>query len=309
MASSATEWAWRESRASNGSLIVLLAIADEIDAKGNCIMSTTELAQKTRLSDRAVRNAVGDLTRAGDLVALSGGSGRGNRTAYAMPGNLADTATFEPETRQDLPPFNPAESATFSGGSPEEPQVSAISAKSATFAISDDLDLDSVVSGRRSKPSTSEPARDDVERLCQHLAERVIANGSRKPVIGKKWRDAARLLMDNDGISEERIHLAIDWSQQDDFWHKVVLSMPTLRKQFDKLRLAALAEQRKKSQLQRNGHQPTNDDYEALLNNWARPLDAMETGNDPRGNDRPGEVHRPRLPAAEDATGDGDRLV
>jgi hypothetical protein len=31
MAGSATEWAWQQSRAKNGSLIVLLAIADEID--------------------------------------------------------------------------------------------------------------------------------------------------------------------------------------------------------------------------------------------------------------------------------------
>jgi hypothetical protein len=86
---------------------------------------------------------------------------------------------------------------------------------------------------------TAPPPRDDVERVCTHLADRVEANGSKRPTIGKKWRDAARLLMDADGRTEEQVHKAIDWCQEDEFWRGNVLSMPTLRKQFDQLRLAA----------------------------------------------------------------------
>jgi hypothetical protein len=83
--------------------------------------------------------------------------------------------------------------------------------------------------------------RDDVEQLCSHLADRVEANGSLRPTIGKKWRDAARLMIDSDGRTEAQIHRAIDWCQDDEFWRANVMSMPKLRKQYDTLRLRAQA--------------------------------------------------------------------
>lgn len=87
--------------------------------------------------------------------------------------------------------------------------------------------------------TTRTPPRPDVERLCEHLAERIKANGSRKPNITKAWRESARLLIDRDKRTEDEIHRAIDWCQNDDFWKANVLSMPTLRRQYDRLRLAA----------------------------------------------------------------------
>jgi hypothetical protein len=90
-----------------------------------------------------------------------------------------------------------------------------------------------------SSSETAPPPRDDVERVCAHLADRVEENGSKRPNITQAWRDAARLLMDKDGRTEEQVTKAIDWCQGDEFWRSNVLSMPTLRKQFDRLRLAA----------------------------------------------------------------------
>ena len=52
----------------------------------------------------------------------------------------------------------------------------------------------------------------------------------------------------------------------------------------------------------RNSHQPTHDEFEALRENWARPLDALdaqEAGNDPRRNGGASQVHLRGLPAAE----------
>jgi hypothetical protein len=83
-----------------------------------------------------------------------------------------------------------------------------------------------------------------VERLCVHLAERVEANGSKRPTISKEWRDAARLMIDKDQRTEEQIHTAIDWCQDDEFWHANVLSMPSLRKRYDQLRLKARQQKR-----------------------------------------------------------------
>lgn len=81
--------------------------------------------------------------------------------------------------------------------------------------------------------------RPDVDRLCQHLADRIAANGSRRPAIGKAWLDAARLMLDLDQRTEAQVHAAIDWCQADEFWRANVLSMAALRKQYDRLRLAA----------------------------------------------------------------------
>lgn len=82
-------------------------------------------------------------------------------------------------------------------------------------------------------------ARDDVERVCEHLADRIEANGSSRPTIGATWRTAARLLIDRDHRTEAQVHAAIDWCQADPFWRANVLSMPTLREKYDQLRLAA----------------------------------------------------------------------
>jgi hypothetical protein len=81
--------------------------------------------------------------------------------------------------------------------------------------------------------------RDDAMRLCVHLAERVEANGSGRPEIGKKWLDAARLLIDTDKRTEEQIHRAIDWCQDSEWWRPHILSMPRLREKYNTLRLQA----------------------------------------------------------------------
>jgi hypothetical protein len=148
-----------------------------------------------------------------------------------------------------------------------------------------------------------------VDRLCQQLADRIVANGSRRPNITKRWKDAARLLIDKDGMTEQQVSACIDWCQKNEFWHQHILSMEKLRQQYDKLRLAAKAERDKQARQSANGHQPSREELDQLRENWARPLDAMEAGNDPRGNDRPDRLHHRRLPAAEDRPGNGSPLV
>lgn len=85
----------------------------------------------------------------------------------------------------------------------------------------------------------AETPRDDVERICIHLADRIEANGAKRPTIGKSWRDAARLMLDRDGRTEAEVHGAIDWCQSDEFWRANVLSLPKLREKYDQLRLQA----------------------------------------------------------------------
>jgi len=85
----------------------------------------------------------------------------------------------------------------------------------------------------------AKPARADVERLCAHLADRIEANGSKRPAITKRWRDSARLMLDRDGRTEQQVTTAIDWCQDSEFWRSNILSMPKLREKYDQLRLQA----------------------------------------------------------------------
>lgn len=90
------------------------------------------------------------------------------------------------------------------------------------------------------KPPKANANRPDVDRLCEHLADRIEANGSLRPTIIDDWRTEARLLLDKDKRTEEQVHKAIDWCQNDPFWRGNILSMPTLREKYDTLRLHAM---------------------------------------------------------------------
>lgn len=92
--------------------------------------------------------------------------------------------------------------------------------------------------GQADDPPDPEP-RVDVDHVCRHLADRIEANGSKRPTITRRWREAARLMIDRDERTAEQIVKAIDWCQDDEFWRANILSMPTLREKFDQLRLAA----------------------------------------------------------------------
>lgn len=80
--------------------------------------------------------------------------------------------------------------------------------------------------------------RHEVEEICQHLVDALATNGVNR-TITTKWRQAARLMLDKDGRTEEEIHGAIDWCQRDEFWRANILSLPTLREKYDTLRLQA----------------------------------------------------------------------
>lgn len=83
---------------------------------------------------------------------------------------------------------------------------------------------------------TDRPA---IDELCRHLANRIEANGAKRPTITTKWHDATRLMLDRDGRTETSIRAAIDWSQSHEFWRANILSMPKLREKYDQLSLQA----------------------------------------------------------------------
>lgn len=97
--------------------------------------------------------------------------------------------------------------------------------------------------------------RDDVTRICEHLAAAVAENGSKRPTISKAWRDEVRRMLDIDKRSELEVIKAIDWCQRGDseratFWRSNVMSPQKLRAKFDVMRLQAAQENNGKQQQQ-----------------------------------------------------------
>ncbi|AOE43777.1 helix-turn-helix DNA-binding domain protein [Gordonia phage SpeedDemon] len=128
-------------------------------------------------------------------------------------------------TREDSLPGT-GEQGNRGTGEQKSPSPPPSSESSPTPAESKEIELRGV-----------EEDRPDVERVCGHLAQRMLDNGTRKPAITKSWRDEARRLLDNDKIPESDIHAVIDWCQNDSFWKSNILSVPKLRKKFDTLKL------------------------------------------------------------------------
>lgn len=124
------------------------------------------------------------------------------------------------------------------------------------------------------KPKRVEPIREDVERICEHLAQRVIENGSLATVTDT-WRREARLLLDKPRpipVTVEKVIALIDWCQDSEFWAPNIRCMKTFRKQYDGLRLRALNEYKQgrlNGGLKSNGHQPyTNPADQSEYDEW-----------------------------------------
>jgi hypothetical protein len=81
-----------------------------------------------------------------------------------------------------------------------------------------------------------EVPRPDVEELCEFM-QLMVAERAKKPEITKAWRDEARLLLDRDKRPFREALDVMTWAANDSFWRSNVLSIPTFRKQYDRLKL------------------------------------------------------------------------
>ena len=119
-------------------------------------------------------------------------------------------------------------------------------------------------------PEPDDPARPDVEAVCDHMADSVAARTGRRPRITKRWRDAARLMIDRDQRSTNQIHAAIDWVAQSDFWAANILGVPKLREKWDTIYLQA-----KREKQPRATHMTRAEEYRARQRAKAEEIDAM----------------------------------
>lgn len=228
---------WSYSQAKGIDRLVLLAIADHASDDGsNAWPSIATLARKTGVSGRTVQRSIQRLVEMGELSYKSP-NGKTHQFRVLIKG-VTDSHPRQSVTPDTVPPptdSHPRQAVTPDTVSPEGWQP----VTPGGDAVSPEPSLEPTTEPSI-EPSSSAAARADVERICTHLADRIVANGSKRPTITKTgWLDPARLLIDLDDRTEEQVHKAIDWSQQDEFWRSNILSVKKLRAQYDQLRLAA----------------------------------------------------------------------
>ncbi|MEU1736497.1 hypothetical protein [Streptosporangium sp. NPDC020145] len=153
------------------------------------------------------------------------------RTKKAKQRTRKESAGEDPQVEGQMSPGDTqGESPGESHGSPAPPIPSPIPSEEVLRTSS---------SSATESHDGGDEVRADVERICAYLADRIEANGSKRPSVTRRWRDAARLLLDKDGRTVDQVIACIDWCQADEFWRGNVLSMPKLRERYDQLRLAA----------------------------------------------------------------------
>jgi hypothetical protein len=239
MSVEAITWAFATEQPTLGTRLVLLALADHAGRRGDdekmvAWPSVATLARKARLSERATQYALRRLEEYG-LVGVAGHSPKG---------------TVIYELRVGVQNLHPAESAPpgVKLAAPEpsvEPSIEEGSIEPPSSAPLDDVVKESLrptsSNGNGTPPpshaATPSPGPGPVA-LCRRLAELMLANDPKAKVEpeSKRWLDAARLLVDSDGRHFEEALAVLEWSQQDEFWRTNVLSMPTFRKQYPRLR-------------------------------------------------------------------------
>ncbi|MEU5155605.1 hypothetical protein [Glycomyces sp. NPDC021274] len=121
----------------------------------------------------------------------------------------------------------------------------------------------------KKRAKKTEPQRNDVDQLCTRLADHIEKNSGERPEISEEWKRSARLLLDTDKRELDKALKLIDWCQADDFWHTNILSMPTFRKQFLKLRMKAVAEWEKTHRARPSGDSRAVSSAESL-NAWTK---------------------------------------
>jgi hypothetical protein len=231
-----------------------------------CRPSIATLASDMGVGESTARRAADELVRLGAVTRTVRYDPKGAQLpsmyrvvfgSVVRPRSVTETGVGPLSQVTDNPePFNPE---------PKHPEKKTPrSAQGELVAVGDPL------SAASSRGSEAE------DRICHHLADRIAANGSRRPTVGDRWRNSARLMMTRDERTEEQIHAAIDWCQDDEFWRVNILSVPKLREKFDQLRLAADRERQVRSVISRAIRPQHEPGYWDRHMAWAREREAAQ---------------------------------
>lgn len=215
---------------------------------GTTTATVADLAAAVGMTERTARRRLGKMADAGVLEKCRAGAYDATTVWSVHLDRIranADMANMATSTCQNEQ-VDMANMATFDVANMATSHVAKLATSSSLQELEEDNKNVRAAADAATIPGTTPDStlektaeRPDVEALCSRLADRIAANGSKRPTITKRWRDSARLMLDTDGRTLADAMAAIDWSQQDAFWQSNILSMPKLREKFDTLRLQA----------------------------------------------------------------------
>ncbi len=142
----------------------------------------------------------------------------------------------------------PRKLRTTSGGAHDDltPNASPTHAELTTSSpqAPDDLTRNSRTEGKgregsKEREIAAASVRSDIDALCALLADGILAHSPTASVApdSSSWRDACRLLLDEDGRDVTAIERVIRWATADEFWRSTIVSPAKLRQHFGTLTL------------------------------------------------------------------------
>lgn len=177
----------------------------------------------------AIRTAILELEKHGyltrDRARTDGGQLAGMN--YVLTEPAPETPTSENPTQ--APPAS--DFPTLAEPTQEKPYVGKPGDKEEH--LQEDHPEEDHLSGPAASGAGPEAARPELDELAEYLADRVEANGHRRPKLGKTAREETRKLIDIDKRTPAQVRWMIDWATRDPFWWKNIRSMEKLREHFD----------------------------------------------------------------------------
>jgi hypothetical protein len=216
--------------------LVYLAIASHVNRSGITSLSHRRIAAEASCSVASVKRALVEL-RALDVLSWTeqyrdGGTGQTSNVYKLVIGNAAYSRPATPAY-----PSSEGTEPSSAGATPQLSQSWGVAQgelpKNESQKNESQKNETSLVNGSAADQATP---RTDVLHLVKILAELMTANGTAPATIPAAWTNAARLLLDRDGASLEEAEKVLRWCQADSFWSTNILSMPTFRKQYLRLR-------------------------------------------------------------------------
>lgn len=226
--------------ASASQIAVMMVLANAADDEGVCWPSVDHLMSATRLGRSTVLRALSELEDGGYLVKQRR---RAKSSVYTIVRKRLETVqrsrsgtsrsgTFEPEKSQN----GTSQSETLS--EPNVPQRDFKRSRSGTVLK---RTTNRIINSSSAMPADGEDEHPDANehpdarKLCERLAELMTDRGCKQPTIGKRWLDAARLLLTRDGRDFSEALAVLEWSQADAFWQDNIHSMSKFREKYDQL--------------------------------------------------------------------------
>lgn len=215
-------------------MIMAIALSDEADDRGGGISeSVSNLAIKTRQTDRAVRRQLRALEESGLLECMS--------RSVGGPGQYHD---FRMHLRELVPASNPELGSGLTrnvgpgyGASNPDPQAD-LGSRVITHHIRSTTKVH--VAGVSRVRVAENP---DDAKLAHWMFDKLKAlNPKHQPPNFTSWCETIRLMMHRDGRSRQEIAGLFDWANKHRFWHKNILSPRKLRDQWDRLTIERRSE-------------------------------------------------------------------